>query len=119
MWQVPLGNNNPAEDAAEAAYVSTMPDLQSIEIGNEPNYYTAATTNYQTFINNWDTTYQDYLADGGTAPLSGPGVTSYQSFYLTPFLTQDSADITALTEHYYMGKAESSRTCSDLSRWAS
>lgn len=114
MWQVPLGNNNPAEDAAEAAYVSTMPDLQSIEIGNEPNYYTAATTNYQTFINNWDTTYQDYLADGGTAPLSGPGVTSYQSFYLTPFLTQDSADITALTEHYYMGKAESSRTCSDL-----
>ena len=114
MWQVPLGNNNPAEDAAEAAYVSTMPDLQSIEIGNEPNDYSNATTNYQTYIDDWNAIYQGYLADGGTAPVTGPAVSSYQNFYLTPFLTQDSANIAALTEHYYAGKAESSRTCSDL-----
>ena len=114
MWQVPLGNKNPAEDAAEAAYVSAMPDLRSIEIGNEPNDYFDSSTDYQTYINDWNTIYQDYLADGGTAPVTGPAVSSYQNFYLTPFLTQDSANIAALTEHYYAGKAESSRTCSDL-----
>ncbi len=33
IWQVPLNNGNPTQDAAEAAYVSTMPGLYSIEIG--------------------------------------------------------------------------------------
>ena len=114
IWQVPLGNNNPSEDAAEAAYVSTMPGLYSIEIGNEPNYYPGASTNYQTYISNWNATYQDYLADGGTVPVSGPAVASYKSFYLTPFLTQDSASVVALTEHYYVARASSDPTCSTL-----
>lgn len=46
MWQVPLDNGKPIEDAAEAAYVSTMPGLYSIEIGNEPNYYYDASSDY-------------------------------------------------------------------------
>lgn len=114
MWQVPLGNNNPAEDAAEAAYVSGKSGLYSIEIGNEPNDYYQATTKYQAYIDDWNTVYQDYRADGGTAPVTGAAVDTFQSFYLNPFLAQDSTDITALTEHYYEGRATSTRTCGDL-----
>ena len=55
MWQVPLHNDKPIADAAEAAYVSAMPDLYSIEIGNEPNYYSDASTDYQTYITDWST----------------------------------------------------------------
>ena len=106
MWQVPLGNNNFAADASEAAFVSTLPNVYSIEIGNEPNLYSGASTNYQTYINNWVTVYQTYLADGGTAPVTGPAVTTSASFYTTPFLQQNATKIIALTGHYYVASAK-------------
>lgn len=115
MWQVPLLNNLPTQDAAEAAYVSTMPDVHSIEIGNEPSDYPNVTTEYQSYIDDWDTVYQDYHADGGMAPVTGPAIQSYKYFYLTPFLNQNSKKLIDVTEHYYMGSAgKYHRTCNDL-----
>lgn len=114
MWQVPLNNNNPVMDASEAAYVSTMPDLYSIEIGNEPNFYTDSSTDYQTYINNWNTIYNDYLADGGKARVTGPAVTSGNHFYETPFLKQNASKLMAITNHYYIGNESSSTTCDTL-----
>lgn len=114
MWQVPLGNHKPAEDAAEAAYVSGKPGLYSIEIGNEPNDYFQAAAIYQVYINDWNTVYHDYRTDGGTAPVTGPAVSTYPYFYAGPFLAQDSPDVTALTEHYYEGAATSTLNCGDL-----
>ena len=114
MWQVPLLNNQPISDAQEAAYVATMPDLYSIEIGNEPNYYAASTTNYQTYINDWDSVYQDYVTDGGLAPITGPATTTTASFYTTPFLSQNSADLAAVTGHFYVGSSAKPHTCTDL-----
>jgi hypothetical protein len=115
MWQVPLLNDNPGPDAAEAAYVSTMPNVYSVEIGNEPSDYPNASTEYQTYIGWWNTVYQDYKADGGTAPVTGPAIQSYKYFYLTPFLNSDASKLIDVTEHYYMGSAgKYQRTCSDL-----
>lgn len=114
MWQVPLNNNQPAQDAAEAAYVATMPDLYSIEIGNEPNYYKNASTQYQTSINQWNTIYKAYIADGGKAPVSGPAATVPATFYITPFLKQNGTKLNALTGHWYVGSALKNPTCTTL-----
>lgn len=114
MWQVPLNNNQPAQDAAEAAYVATMPGLYSVEIGNEPNYYKYASTQYQTTINRWNTIYQDYIADGGKAPVTGPAATVSAKFYMTPFLNQQATKLKAVTGHWYVGSALKNPTCTSL-----
>ena len=114
IWQVPLNNGEPRQDAAEAAYVSTMPDLYSIEIGNEPNYYYDASTDYQTYIDDWATTYRDYIADDGEAPVTGPAATVSATFYINPFLDQHATDVIADTGHWYAGTALSNPTCSTL-----
>jgi hypothetical protein len=117
MWQVPLDNGALSADAAEAeaAYVSTMADVDSIEIGNESDRYQGGDT--QTTIDDWDTVDQDYRADGGTAPLSGPSVSNQLgASYIRPFLAQDASKIDAVTQHYYVGPAMSqpTPTCQDL-----
>jgi len=119
MWQVPLGNeklgnDQIARDAAEAAYVSAERGLYSIEIGNEPNFYHDAATQYKNYIRDWATIYWDYLADGGTAMITGPAVMSSHSFYLPPFLKADATHLGVLTLHYYAGSARRSPTCGDL-----
>ncbi len=116
MWQVPLNNGNLPSDAAEAAYAAAEPGIYSVEFGNEPNYYPNSSTAYQAYINNWQTTDQDYLADGGTAPVTGPAVTTSDSFYITPFLNQHASQIIADTGHYYVASSKRSPTptCTDL-----
>jgi hypothetical protein len=116
MWQVPLKNGDPVEDADEAAYVSTMPDLYSIEIGNEPNYYSDASTDYQAYMNDWATIYHDYIADGGQAPVTGPAATISAAFYIKPFLDQYGHDAIADTGHWYVGSAINHPTCGTLLR---
>jgi hypothetical protein len=115
IWQVPLLNGQPAEDAAEAAYVATMPDLYGIAIGNEPNFYPDATADVSTYIADWDTVYADYQADGGTAPVVGPDATVSASWYDAPFLSQNAANIEAVTGHWYIGSASTSHpTCTSM-----
>lgn len=116
-WQVPLYNPaNLASDASEAAYVSAQPGVKSIEIGNEPNLYPNVDTDYQTYINQWNTVYQDYLTDGGTAPVSGPGVAkSGFAPYITDFLAQNASRLSAVSAHFYDGDANNpSATCQNL-----
>ena len=119
MWQVPLNNGEPLQDAAEAAYVSTMPDLYSIELGNEPNYYYDASADYQAYIDDWATTYHDYIADDGGAPVTGPAATVSATFYINPFLDQHATDVIVDTGHWYAGTALSNPTCSTLLQSAS
>jgi hypothetical protein len=113
-WQVPLGNGNYAMDAAEAAYVSKMPGLVSVDFGNEPNKYPNARTEYPVYIADWNTVYQDYLADGGAAPVAGPSMAVKYTWYITPFLEQDASRLAALILHWYPGAANTSPTCPDL-----
>ena len=106
-----------AADASEAAYVSSQPGLESIEIGNEPNRYPSADTDYQAYIDQWNTVYQDYVTDGGTAPVSGPGVANTGiTTYIDEFLSQDASKLSAVTAHYYAGNGNEStataRVCS-------
>lgn len=114
MWQVPLGNGEYAMDAAEAAYVSKMPGLVSVEIGNEPHTYPNASTEYFAYIADWNTIYQGYLADGGAAPVTGPATSVAATWYTTPFLSQDASHLAALTLHWYVGSARTGPTCLDL-----
>jgi hypothetical protein len=115
IWQVPMLNGQPAEDAAEAAYVATMPDLYGIAIGNEPNFYPDATADVSTYIADWDAVYADYEADGGTAPVVGPDATVSAAWYIAPFLSQYAANIEALTGHWYVGSASTAKpTCTSL-----
>jgi hypothetical protein len=116
MWQVPLDNGKYAMDAAEAAYVSNEAGLLSVEFGNEPNDYSDASTVYDTYISDWNALYQDYLADGGTAPVTGPAASIGAKWYVTPFLGQDASHLLALTGHYYFASAGTHRndTCSTL-----
>jgi hypothetical protein len=113
-WQVPLGNGNFAMDAAEAAYVSKMPGLVSVDFGNEPNKYPNARTEYLAYIADWNAVYQDYLADEGTAPVAGPSMAVKYTWYITPFLKQDAPRLAALILHWYPGSATTSPTCPDL-----
>jgi len=114
MWQVPLGNGKYAMDAAEAAYVSKMRGLVSVEIGNEPHTYPKASTEYLAYIAHWNAIYQDYLADGATAPVTGPATSVAATWYTTPFLRQDASHLAALTLHRYTGSARTGPTCQDL-----
>jgi hypothetical protein len=113
-WQAPLGNGKYAMDAAEAAYVSTMRAVASVDFGNEPNKYPNARTAYRTYIADWNTVYQDYVADGGTAPATGPSTAARYTWYITPFLRNDASRLAALTVHWYNGPAKTSPTCQDL-----
>jgi hypothetical protein len=113
-WQAPLGNGKYAMDAAEAAYVSTMRGVTSVDFGNEPNKYPNARTAYGTYIADWNTVYQDYRADGGTAPATGPSTAVRYTWYITPFLSKDASRLAALTVHWYNGPANTSPTCQDL-----
>ena len=113
-WQAPLGNSQYAMDAAEAAYVSKMPGAVSVDFGNEPNKYPNARTEYLTYIADWDTVYRDYLADGGTAPVTGPSTAARYTWYITPFLRQEASHLAALTAHWYAGPADTHPTCLGL-----
>ncbi len=116
-WQVPLYDPTTlAGDAAEAAYVSAKPGVQTVEFGNEPNLYPNISTEYQTYINQWDTIYQDYKGDGGAAPVSGPGgAKSGSATYVTDFLADDAGDLSALTAHFYDGSGNKpTATCQNL-----
>jgi hypothetical protein len=90
--------------------------VRTVEFGNEPNIYPNITTDYQMFINQWNTVYQDYLADGGAAPVSGPGVAaSGLASYITTFLSQDASKLSAVSAHYYAGNAhDATSTCANL-----
>ena len=114
QWQAPLGNGRYAMDAAEAAYVSTMRGVESVDFGNEPNKYPNARTAYRTYIADWNTVYQDYRADGGTAPATGPSTAARYTWYITPFLSKDASSLAALAVHWYNGSADTSPTCQDL-----
>lgn len=114
MWQVPLGNGKYAMDAAEAAYVAKMPGLASVEIGNEPEIYPDAKTGYLASIAGWNRVYRDYLADGGTAPVTGPATFVGAKWYTKPFLSKDASHLAKLTMHWYIGSAKTSPTCLDL-----
>jgi hypothetical protein len=116
-WQVPLFNpDNLASDAAEAAYVAKQPGIDTVEFGNEPNLYPNASTEYQTYIDQWNTAYEDYVADGGTAAVSGPGVGySGTSTYITNFLAQDASKLSEVTAHFYDGSSHNpASTCQNL-----
>jgi hypothetical protein len=114
MWQVPLGNGKYGMDAAEAAYVSKMPGLVSVEFGNEPEYYPNASTEYLAYIAGWNIVYRDYRADGGAAPVTGPATLVKTTWYTMPFLNQDASHLAALTLHWYAGSAKASPTCPRL-----
>lgn len=114
QWQAPLGNGRYAMDAAEAAYVSTMRGVESVDFGNEPNKYPNARTAYRTYIADWNTVYQDYRADGGTAPATGPSTAVKYTWYITPFLSKDASRLAALAVHWYNGSANISPTCQGL-----
>lgn len=113
-WQVPLGNGDYPMDASEAAYVATMRGLVSLDFGNEPTKYPQARTQFRGYIADWDTVYQDYLADGGTAPVTGPSAAVKYRWYIRPFLTAEASHLAALTAHWYLGSAKTSPTCLDL-----
>ena len=114
MWQVPLNNGQPAADAAEAAYVSAMPGLMSIEIGNEPNYYAGAAGKVAAIIADWQAVRTDYLADGGTAPLTGSAASVGATWWSTPFMDAAAPDLAAMTGHWYVASATSNPTCTTL-----
>lgn len=114
MWQVPLDNGDPAGDAAEGVYVSGMPDVYSIEMGDEPNIYPHCAQDYQTYIDDWDGIYRRYQAAGGKAPMTGPAVTGLNKCYAPHFLQEDASRIAAFTVHYYVAGASTKPTCTDL-----
>jgi hypothetical protein len=113
-WQAPFGNGKYAMDAAEAAYVSKMRGLVSVDFGNEPNKYPNARTEYPVYIADWNTLYRGYLADGGTAPVAGPSTSPAHTWYITPFLSKESSHLAALILHWYAGSAQGRPTCLNL-----
>jgi hypothetical protein len=114
MWEIPLSDDASQQRlvAQEAAYVATKSDLFSIEFGNEPDGQPSS--DYSTLIADWNDTYQDYLSDGGNAPVTGPATNESEPAYLQQFLPQDVSHLAGITEHYYGGTAASDPTCTSL-----
>jgi hypothetical protein len=114
LWQVPLANGAYAQDAAEAAYVARMPDLDGVEFGDEPNFYRGARTQRDALIASWNTIYRDYRADGGAAPVTGPSTWPQARWYTSAFLDRDARRVSSLAEHWYVAKATTDPTCTSL-----
>lgn len=100
IWGVNLKNGDSAQDADQAAYVTSTggPLLEGIEIGNEPNLYGWSYSQYQSA---WEAVYTAIKAKGQNIPIIGPAGTACCSDLYTPFISAESSKLVAATDHYY------------------
>jgi hypothetical protein len=108
MYGLNLGTGTPRYAALEAAYVYNhyRDQLNSFEIGNEPDYYGAnglRPTGYSNtdFEKDFTAYYDSVKARSPEALFSGPTTATHTMTWLEPFVRAEHADIQLVTQHYY------------------
>jgi len=99
-----------APSVAEASYAFSKlgASLDSLEIGNEINFFAGNPT--QT----WETFEAPIHAATPTLPLAGPAAAGDASGFVVPFANAEGKKLVLLTDHYYIGAASSNPTIANM-----
>jgi hypothetical protein len=124
LYGVNFATSTPALAAEEVGYVVAAlgSNLLGIEIGNEPDEYSAAG---HFFLGNW--TFQDFLArwdlfrtaiveTAPNVPVTGPAAGGGNNIatWTLPFGQVTASEITLLTQHYHRGSGRSATSTAGL-----
>ena len=118
IYGINLATSTPALAAEEAAYAVAIlgENLLGIELGNEPDDYSAAghyfvgDWNFADFLARWNTFRAAILVAAPTAPLTGPvtGNGNHITSWTLPFgQSATPSEIKLLTQHYYRASGAS------------
>jgi hypothetical protein len=103
-----------APSVAESVYVTNKlgASLNSIEIGNEINYF--ANNAVGTPVMQWESFETAIRAALPGAILAGPAAAGAATSFTVPFANAEGQKIVLLTDHYYKGAAASNPTIAEM-----